>query len=130
MTGRRPRALISLLVGLHPKRWRAEYGDEYRALLEQTPLTARIVADVLGAAVRLQLAARRVVLCSVAALLLSSIGEVIAVHGGYSDNILWIPSSAVKLMLLAAVILPWVAVIAVVRGSRAQQRESARSTRG
>lgn len=41
-----------LLVGLHPAAWRARYGTEFRALLDDTPLTMGMVADTLrGAAV-------------------------------------------------------------------------------
>jgi hypothetical protein len=40
--GARPRRW---LVGLYPADWRDRYGDEYLALLEQLPLTPRVVAD-------------------------------------------------------------------------------------
>ncbi len=45
--GRRVRAL---LVSVYPAAWQARYGDEYLALLEQLPLSPRVVADHLRGA--------------------------------------------------------------------------------
>jgi hypothetical protein len=42
--------LIATLVSLYPASWRARYGDEFAALLEQTPLTPLVVLDVLRTA--------------------------------------------------------------------------------
>jgi hypothetical protein len=42
--------LIAALVSLYPASWRARYGDEFAALLEQTPLTPPVVLDVLRTA--------------------------------------------------------------------------------
>jgi hypothetical protein len=36
--------MIRLLVALYPKKWRAEFGEEFAALLEDTRLTPRAVA--------------------------------------------------------------------------------------
>jgi hypothetical protein len=41
-----------LLVRLYPKAWRAEYGEEFLAVLEARPLRTRVVLDVLWSAVR------------------------------------------------------------------------------
>ncbi len=41
------RPVISLLLRLYPTRWRARYGDEFVALLEERPLGPFDVADVL-----------------------------------------------------------------------------------
>ena len=120
--------MIGFLVALHPKRWRDEYGVEYRALLEESPMTPTVLLDVLRNAGRLHLAARRTLLRVLAALGLSSMGEVIAVHGGYADNVLWIPSSVTKAFLLAVVVLPWLPVIATVRRPR-RWSEWSRGTR-
>src|SRR3954451_1440112 len=44
------RPLIALLLRLYPARWRARYGDEFAAVLEERPLGPFDVADVvLGA---------------------------------------------------------------------------------
>src|SRR5487761_2099671 len=40
----------SLLVRLYPSRWRRRYEDEFRALLEEEPVSARLVLDVIAAA--------------------------------------------------------------------------------
>jgi hypothetical protein len=114
--------MIGVLIALHPKRWRNEYGDEYRALIESSPLTAAVVLDVLRNAVRLHLDARPILLRCYAALALSAIGETIAGVGQLSDNILWIPSSPSKAIVLAAVLLPWVLVFATVRRVRLKRR--------
>ncbi len=37
----------TLLVRLYPRRWRARYGDEFEAMLEQQPASVARVADVL-----------------------------------------------------------------------------------
>lgn len=39
-------AIVSWLLYLYPKAWRAEYGDELRAMLLARPLTAAIVVDI------------------------------------------------------------------------------------
>jgi hypothetical protein len=41
------RPLIALLLRLYPARWRARYGDEFAAVLEERPLGPFDVADVL-----------------------------------------------------------------------------------
>jgi hypothetical protein len=118
--------MIGLLIALHPKRWRNEYGDEYRALLESSPLTAAIILDVVRNAFRLHLAARPTLTPVLAALALCSIGEIIAGQGQLSDNILWIPSSPVKAILLAAVLAPWVLAFTTIRRGRRERRSAKR----
>lgn len=114
--------MIGLLLALYPRRWRREYGAEYRALLEDTPLTRAVVLDVVRTAGRLRLAARPVLIPVLAALVLSAAGEVIAVHGRLTDNILWIPSSPLKAIVLAAVLLPWLLAATAVHRSRQETR--------
>ena len=47
---RRDQAMTSLLIRLYPARWRARYGDEFEAILDERPLGPFDVADiVLGA---------------------------------------------------------------------------------
>lgn len=45
-----------LLLRLHPRPWRSRFGEEFSALLEETPLRVSLVADVLRHALRLQAA--------------------------------------------------------------------------
>lgn len=102
--------MIALLLALHPRAWRARYGEEFRALLETEPLTARVVLDVLIGAVRQQVRAHRVLVRVAVALVLSVGVEWVAVSGGFTDNILWPPSTGPRAMLLGALVLPWVLV--------------------
>lgn len=51
--------LIRILVALHPKDWRERYGEEFAALLQDTRLTPRAMADVVAASVGLRLRAHR-----------------------------------------------------------------------
>lgn len=116
--------MIGLLIALHPKQWRNEYGDEYRALLEGSPLTVAIVFDVVRNAFRLHVAARPTLTPILTAIAVCSIGETIAGKGQLSDNILWIPSSPVKALLLAAVVMPWILAFTTIRRAR-RERHSA-----
>ncbi len=60
MGGRdRRRRLLGWLVAIYPPDWRARYGDEYLALLEQLPLTPRVLADHVRAAVAVRFDPRR-----------------------------------------------------------------------
>jgi hypothetical protein len=52
--------MSSPLVRLYPARWRARYGDEFEALLEERPLGPFDVADILLGALDAQLRLRRV----------------------------------------------------------------------
>ncbi len=42
--------LAGLLVRLHDRTWRERFGDECRALLEELPPSASVVADMAGSA--------------------------------------------------------------------------------
>jgi hypothetical protein len=118
--------MIGFLIALHPKRWRNEYGAEYRALIEDSPLTAAIILDVLRNAARLHGRARPTVIPVLVAIALSSIGETIAGQGRLSDNILWIPSSPLKAILFAAVVLPWILAATAARRAR-KERDTLRA---
>jgi hypothetical protein len=50
--------MTSLLIRLYPARWRARYGDEFEALLEERPLGPFDVADILLGALDAQLRLR------------------------------------------------------------------------
>jgi hypothetical protein len=49
----------SWLLALYPKAWRQRYGEEFLALLEETPLSARAVADCLVGALDARLRPQR-----------------------------------------------------------------------
>lgn len=95
------------LVALYPRKWRAEFGDEFAALLDDTRLTPRAVADVIAQAGRLQAAAHRRLALVLATLLWSGCMEVLSVHARLTANILWAPTTPVRAIALAATVGPW-----------------------
>ena len=53
-------ALAQHITRLYPSRWRSRYGDEFAAVLEESPLTPLLLADVLYHAGRERLDAGRI----------------------------------------------------------------------
>ena len=102
--------MIRLLLALHPRSWRARYGQEFRALLEAEPVTAAVVLDVLRNAARQHVRAHATASQVLAALVISLAVEVVAVHAGVTDNILWPPSTPLRALTLAAVLVPWLSI--------------------
>jgi hypothetical protein len=49
--------LVRLLLRVYPARWRDRYGEEFAALLEDTPATPSVIADAVGAAATLHVRA-------------------------------------------------------------------------
>jgi hypothetical protein len=111
--------MIRALVALYPAKWRAEFGDEFAALLEDTRLTPRAVVDVTLQAGRLQAAAHRRPGFVIAALLWSAAMEVIAVHDHLTANILWTPTSLAGAIMLLATVIPWSAMAGAALARRA-----------
>jgi hypothetical protein len=111
--------MIRALVTLYPAKWRAEFGDEFAALLEDTRLTPRAVLDVTVQAGKLHAAAHRRMGFVIAALLWSAGMEVIAVHDHLTANILWAPTAPARALALAATVGPWLALIAAAVTDRA-----------
>jgi hypothetical protein len=115
--------VIGLLLALHPRAWRARYGEELRDLLAQEPLTARVVLDVLLNAARQQVAVHALAARVAVALAISVVVEVLAVRAHVTANILWPPGGPVRTCVLAAPLLPWVPVarrcVAALRSRRA-----------
>lgn len=102
--------MIRLLLALHPRAWRIRYGDEFRALLEDEALTMVVVLDVVCNAVRQHVAAHLFALRLLVALALSVLVEVLTVRARLTDNILWPPSTAVRALALALLVLSWLPV--------------------
>lgn len=100
--------MIRLLLALHPRSWRAEYGEELRDLLAADPLTVAVILDVLHNAARQQGRARPIAVRLVAALALSVVLEIVAVHAYVTANILWPPSSPLRALALGALLSCWV----------------------
>ncbi len=117
--------MIRFLVALFPRAWRRTYGEEFAALLEQTRLTPRAVADVLAQAARRHASVHRFWLAVGAAVLASAAVEIFAKRTGLTANILWPPSGLARAAALLVLLVPWVALAVWARRDRAQ-RDAAR----
>lgn len=102
--------LIRVLVALHPKGWREAYGAEFTALLEDSALTPRAVADVVSNAARLQAQAHATALWVAGGVGFSGCCEAVARHAGLTANILWAPTTPLRALPLAGLAAPWVAL--------------------
>ncbi len=103
------------LVALHPRDWRQRYGDEFAALLGDTRLTPRAVADTLAHGAGLRVRAHATALLAAVAALVSVSCEIIAWRTGLSANILWPPTSPLRALVLAGAVTPWVAFVLFIR---------------
>jgi hypothetical protein len=113
----------SVLVTMHPRAWRQRYGEEFRALLEDTVLTRAAVVDIVKNCCGLQVRAHARALLVLGAVLASATCEIAALRTGLTVNILWAPTNVARALALLGTVGPWLAVIAsiAVRG-RASQR--------
>lgn len=109
--------MIGLLVALHPKDWRERYGEEFAALLEDTPLTPSAVANVAAHSVALHVRARLETVLVAAAVLASVTCIVIAHETGLAANIWWVPADPLRALALLGTVGPW-AVVLVRGGAR------------
>jgi hypothetical protein len=117
--------MIRLLLALHPRSWRDEYGDELGDLLSDGPLSVAVVVDVLRNAGRQHARARPLAVRVAVALLLSAVIEVWAVRTGMTANILWPPSSLQRSLALAALISCWLPVARLAVEATRRRRTSA-----
>ncbi len=114
--------LIGALVAIHPKAWRDRYGDEFTALLEDTPLSPRVVADVLASAARLRAVHHRQGL-SILATLFVSLGSAAVAHATVPvPNLVWLPRSVPSALLLLGVLGPWFVLGTALIARRTQLR--------
>jgi hypothetical protein len=97
----------AVLVGMHPRAWRQRYGEEFRALLEDTRLTPSAVADIARHCAVLQARAHAGALLVTLAALVSVSCEVAAVRAGLTANILWWPASLPRALVLLGTTAPW-----------------------
>jgi len=107
-----------LLVALYPRKWRATFGEEFAALLEDTRLTPRAVFDVLASAGKLHAASHQRLTLVLAALLWSYFTEYVSVRARLTANILWAPSTPARALALAATVAPWLWLAAVITAQR------------
>ena len=119
--------MIGLLLALHPRSWRARYGEEFRSLLEAGPLTMAVVLDVLRNAARQHGRAHALALHFSMALAVSVVVEVVAVGAHLTDNILWPPSTALRAVALAVLVLAWLPVVATLNRSMRHRRPHAQA---
>lgn len=99
--------MIRLLVAVYPRQWRASYGEEFTALLEDTRLTPHAVADVLVTAGKLHVSAHRRIALVLTSLLWTAAMEFLSVHAQLTANILWAPTTPERAVALAATVGPW-----------------------
>ncbi len=107
-----------MLVALYPKQWRVEFGEEFAALLEDSRLTPRAVADVIAGAGKLHAERHRLLAFVLASLLWSGCLEFLSVRARLTANILWAPTTPARALALIATVAPWAALVAVALAHR------------
>ena len=110
--------MIRLLVALYPSKWRATFGEEFAALLEDTRLTPRVVLDVAVSAGKLRVSGHRRLTLVLASLLWSGCLEYLSAHAHLTANILWAPTTFARALALAATLGPWLGFAGVVTARR------------
>lgn len=110
--------MIRLLVALYPRKWRASFGEEFAALLEDTRLTPGAVFDVVVNAGKLHAASHRRLALVLASLLWSGCMEYLSVRARLTANVLWAPSAPARALALAATIGPWLGFAGVIAARR------------
>ena len=110
--------MIRLLVALYPRKWRATFGEEFAALLEDTRLTPRTVVDVVFSAGKLRAASNRRLGLVLASLLWSGVMEYLSVRARLTANVLWAPSTPARALALAATIGPWLGFAGAIAARR------------
>jgi len=114
--------MIRLLVALYPRKWRATFGEEFAALLEDTRLTPRAVADVVIGAGKLHAAGHRRLALVLASLLWSGCLEYLSVRARLTANVLWVPATPARALALAATLGPWLGFAGVTAARRLNRR--------
>jgi hypothetical protein len=106
--------MIRLLVALYPRKWRATFGEEFTALLEDTQLTPSAVFDVVVSAGKLHAASHRRLALVLTSLLWSGCLEYLSVRARLTANVLWAPSTPARALALAATMGPWLGFAGVI----------------
>ena len=110
--------MIRLLVALYPRKWRATFGEEFAALIEDTRLTPRAVVDVVVSAGKLRAASHRRLGLVLASLLWSGVMVYLFVRARLTANVVWAPSTPARALALAATIGPWLAFAGAIAARR------------
>lgn len=95
------------LLALYPRQWRERYGEEFAALLDDTPPTLPMVVDVVYHAAALHAGRHQNALRVCAAVMVSALVEIVSVRAGLTTNILWAPTDPVRASALVAAVGPW-----------------------
>ncbi|WP_446665668.1 hypothetical protein [Flexivirga sp. B27] len=103
--------MIGALLALYPRAWRDRYGEEYRALLEDTGLRPAVVGNVLLHAGLVRTQQHRTALLRFGALIVFAMAEALALAAGYTENILWLPREPASLVLLAVAVVSLAVVV-------------------
>jgi hypothetical protein len=114
--------MIRLLVALYPRKWRATFGEEFTALLEDTRLTPGAVADVVVSAGKLHAASHRRLTLVLASLLWSGCLVYLSVRARLTANILWAPTTPARALALAATMGPWLGFAGVIAARQLGRR--------
>jgi hypothetical protein len=110
--------MIRLLVALYPRKWRAIFGEEFAALLEDTRLTPRAVLDVAVSAGKLRVSGHQRLTLVLASLLWSGCMMYLSVRARLTANILWAPTTPARALALAATLGPWLAFAGIIAARR------------
>ncbi len=110
--------MTRLLVALYPRKWRADFGEEFAALLEDTRLTPRAVFDAVVSAGKLHAASHRRLALVLASLPWSGCMEYLSVRARLTANVFWAPSTPARALALAATIGPWLGFAGVIAARR------------
>jgi hypothetical protein len=110
--------MTRLLVALYPRKWRATFGEEFAALLEDTRLTPRAVLDVAVSAGKLRASGHRRLAIVLASLLWSGCMVYLSVRAHLTANILWAPTTPARALALAATLGPWLGFAWVIAARR------------
>jgi hypothetical protein len=114
--------MTRLLVALYPRKWRATFGEEFAALLEDTRLTPGAVFDVVASAAKLHAASHRRLALVVASLLWSGCMVYLSVRARLTANVLWVPSTPARALALAATVAPWLGFAGIIAARRLGRR--------
>lgn len=98
----------AVLLRLHPRSWRDVHGVEFAALLEDTPWTARAVADVVRHAWHEQRNAHPRAWTTAAVVVLFVVLELASLHAGVTRNLFWAPTTPYRAFALAVTVAPLV----------------------
>ena len=101
--------MIGLLLSLYPKMGREQYGEEYKALLEDTGLSMATILDIAKAGCALRATTDERSLRVVAATFLYAFSGIMCIRLGMTENWpIWAPTSPLRAAGLIVTLVPLV----------------------